>query len=45
MGDLLAPNGYLARLKAHGYVVLAPNQQDADAGDSTAPATAGSGAR
>ncbi|MFK2930574.1 TraB/GumN family protein [Dyella agri] len=50
MGDLLAPDGYLARLKARGYTVESPDEQDdaaapaADAG-SAAPATAGSTAR
>lgn len=45
MGELLSPTGYLAKLKAQGYAVLSPDQQDADDGSDDAPATAGSVAR
>lgn len=47
MGDLLAPDGYLARLKAQGYTVESPDAQDAAAAadDGDEPAPAGSAAR
>jgi len=47
MRDLLAPDGYLARLKAQGYTVASPDEQDAagDAVSGDAPAAAGSVAR
>lgn len=47
MRDLLAPDGYLAKLRAQGYTVESPNAQDvaasADGGDEPAPT--GSAAR
>jgi len=44
MGELLSPEGYLARLKAQGYTVETPNDLDADPApaSSTAPSPAGS---
>ena len=49
MGELLSPTGYLARLKAEGYVVKSPEDQDEDAdptpgSSSAAPAHAAAAA-
>ena len=44
MSELLSPTGYVAKLKAQGYVVESPEDQDAEpASDSSAgtPANAG----
>lgn len=43
MGELLSPTGYLAKLKAQGYAVETPSEQDDDPASvsSTAPAPAG----
>jgi TraB/PrgY/gumN family len=46
MSELLSPTGYIAKLKAQGYAVESPEEQDAEpASDSTtaAPANAGAG--
>jgi len=45
MDELLSPTGYVARLKAQGYVVESPEEQDAEpasASSAGAPAHAGS---